>query len=179
MKQNILISCTLQVLFWGLVSAKDSIKGVNSTDKTAAENQAELKKWQASAEGKKYAEWQQSAAGKKVYANEEKIKKAISTFSKMEAEIIALSLPTDAKLGNGMRVQINGAEYLLRFMSSSLAEIKQTAEQVKGLKVHDQIVIKSRNVSHAPKYAYPIITCDYLEHAGKIIYKRVMLKGTC
>ena len=179
MKQNILISCTLQVLFWGLVSAKDSINEANSTGKTAAANQAELKKWQASAEGKKYAEWQQSAAGKKVYASEEKIKKAISTFSKMEAEVIALSLPTDAKLGIGMMIQINGADYILRFMSSSIAEIKQTAAQVKGLKVHDKIVIKSRNVSHAPKYAYPIITCDYLEHAGKIIYKRIPRKGGC
>jgi len=40
MKQNILIICILQVLFWGLVSAKDSIKAANSTDKTATENQA-------------------------------------------------------------------------------------------------------------------------------------------
>ena len=179
MKQNILISCTLQVLFWGLVSAKDSINAANSTDKTAAENQAELKKWQASAEGKKYAEWQHSSAGKKVYASEQKIKKQLHDYTNINAVVSSLNLPKDAKLGIGMMIQINGSEYILRFMSSSLAEIKQTAAQVKGLKVHDQIVIKSRNVSHAPKYAYPIITCDYLEHAGKIIYKRIPRKGGC
>jgi hypothetical protein len=40
-------------------------------------------------------------------------------------------------------------------------------------------MIKSRGVSHAPKYAYPIIGGDYIEKNGKLIFKRTPAKGGC
>ena len=52
-------------------------------------------------------------------------------------------------------------------------------EQLHSLKVDDKIIIRSRNVSHAPKYAYPIVSGDYVERDSKIIYKRIPRKGGC
>ena len=40
-------------------------------------------------------------------------------------------------------------------------------------------MIKSRGVSHAPKYAYPIIAGDNIEKDGKLIFKRASGKEGC
>jgi hypothetical protein len=45
--------------------------------------------------------------------------------------------------------------------------------------VADKIIIRSHNVSHAPKYAYPIISAEYVERDSKVIFKRVPRKGGC
>ena len=45
--------------------------------------------------------------------------------------------------------------------------------------INDKIIIKSRNVSHAPRYAYPIVSGDYVERNSKIIYKRIPRKDGC
>jgi hypothetical protein len=72
-------------------------------------------------------------------------------------------------------VKLNGDDYILSFGP----EMKNEFEQLHKLKVQDKIMIKSRGVSHAPKYAYPIIAGDNIEKDGKLIYKRTPGKGGC
>lgn len=72
-------------------------------------------------------------------------------------------------------VRINENDYILNFSPESNDEL----QQLRTLKVNDKIIIRSRNVSHAPKYAYAIISGDYVERNGKMVYKRVLRKGGC
>jgi hypothetical protein len=72
-------------------------------------------------------------------------------------------------------VKIKGEDYILSFG----VESKNEFEQLHKLKVNDKIIIRSHNVSHAPKYAFPIVAGDNIERNGKLIYKRVPGKGGC
>jgi hypothetical protein len=72
-------------------------------------------------------------------------------------------------------VKMKGEDYILSFGPA----LKNEFEQLHQLKVNDKIMIKSRGVSHAPKYAYPIIGGDYIEKNGKLIFKRAPAKGGC
>ncbi|MDQ7948016.1 MAG: hypothetical protein REI93_04205 [Pedobacter sp.] len=72
-------------------------------------------------------------------------------------------------------VKINGEDFILSFGLEEPMEFKQ----LHSLKVNDSILIKSHVVSHAPKYAYPIVSGDYVERDGKVIYKRKPRKGGC
>ena len=89
----------------------------------------------------------------------------------MEAVVTSLSLPPGSLLGFGVMARINGDDYILRFDNE--------LQQLHSLKVNDKIIIKSHNVSHAPKYSYPIVSGDYIEQDSKIIYKRAPRKGGC
>ena len=93
----------------------------------------------------------------------------------MEAVVTALSLPPGSRLGFGVMIRINGDDYILNFGPEKSNEL----EQLQSLKVNDKIIIRSRNVSHAPKYAYPIVSGDYVERDSKIIYKCAPRKGGC
>jgi len=147
-----------------------------SIDKSAVDlKKAALKKWEATPEGMNFKKWEVSSAGKKVYAAEAKIKKSIREYSNMEAVITSLSLPPGSRLGFGVMVKMNGEDYILSFGP----ELKNEFEQLHKLKVNDKIMIKSRGVSHAPKYAYPIIAGDNIEKNGKLIFKRIPGKGGC
>lgn len=179
MKKVIYALILLLVVVSGLVFANCEIK--NETSKklipkplSAAEMKAELKKWEATPEGIKFKNWEASPAGKKVYAAEAKIRKHITDSTNMEAVVTALSLPPGSRLGFGVMVRINGDDYILNF-----APEKSQLEQLHSLKVNDKIIIRSRNVSHAPKYAYPIVSGDYVERDSKIIYKRLPRKDGC
>ena len=92
----------------------------------------------------------------------------------MEAVITSLSLPPGSRLGFGVMARINGDDYIVTFDT----EESQLA-QLHSLKLADKIMIRSRSVSHAPKYAYPIVSCEYAERDGKVIFKRVPRKGGC
>lgn len=151
-------------------SPKKSIVTSPVDDKKAA-----LKKWEATPEGMKFKKWEASAAGKKVYAAEAKIRKSIREYTNMEAVITSLSLPPGSRLGFGVMVKLNGEDYILSFGP----ELKNEFEQLHKLKVNDKIMLKSRGVSHAPKYAYPIIAGDNIEKDGKLIFKRSPGKGGC
>jgi hypothetical protein len=70
--------------------------------------------------------------------------------------------------------KIDGVDYIVNFPAE-----KSQLPQLRSLKVNDKIIIKSRSVSHAPKYAYPIVSGDYVERDGKIIFKRIPRKGGC
>ena len=167
------------VVVSGLVFANREIKNEPSKKITpkplsAAEREAELKKWEATPEGIKYKKWEVSPAGQKVYAAEAKIRKNITDSTNMEGVVTSLSLPPGSRLGFGVMVRINGDDYILNF-----APEKSQLEQLHSLQVNDKIIIRSRNVSHAPKYAYPIVAGDYVERDSKIIYQRVTRKDGC
>jgi hypothetical protein len=167
------------VVVSGLVFANRETKNETSNKSTpkppsVAERQAALKQWEATPAGLMYKQWEVSTAGKKVYAAEAKLWKHINDSTNMEAVVTSLSLPPGSRLGFGVMARINGDDYILRFEPE-----KSQLEQLHSLKVDDKIIIRSHNVSHAPKYAYPIISGDYVERDGKIIFKRIPRKGGC
>jgi hypothetical protein len=167
------------VVVSGLVFANREIKNETFKQSTlkplsAAEREAALKKWEATPDGIKYKKWEASPAGKKVYAAEANIRKHIKDSTNMEAVVTSLSLPTGSRLGFGVMARINGDDYIVRFEPE-----KSQLEQLRSLKVNDKIIIRSRTVSHAPKYSYPIVSGDYVERDSKVIFKRVRRKGGC
>ena len=179
MKKVIYALILLLVVVSGLVFANREIKNETSKRSTpkplsAAEREAELKKWEATPDGVKFKEWEASPAGKKVYAAEDKIWKHIKDYTNMEGVVTSLSLPPGSRLGFGVMVRINGDDYIVKFEPE-----KSQLEQLHSLKVNDKIIIKGHAVSHAPKYSYPIVWGDYVERDSKIIYKRAPRKGGC
>ena len=167
------------VVVSGLVFANREIKNETSKRPTpkplsAAEREVELKKWEATPDGVKFKKWEASPAGKKVYAGAAKIWEHISAFTNMDAVITSLSLPPGSRLGFGVMARINGVDYIVTFEPE-----KSQLEQLHSLKVNDKIIIRSHNVSYAPKYAYPIVSAEYVERDSKVIFKRVPRKGGC
>jgi len=164
----------------GLVFANRSIKKGTSENPIskplcATQKDAAMKQWEATPAGMLFKEWEMSPAGQKVYTCEAKIMKSLRDFSNMEGVITSLSLPQGSRLGFGVMVKINEEDYIVNFNAESNDELKQ----LQTLKVNDKIIIRSHNVSHAPRYAYPIVSGDYVERDGKMIYKRVLRKGGC
>jgi hypothetical protein len=167
------------VVVSGLVFANREIKNDTSKKSTpkplsAAERKAELEKWEATPDGIMYKKWEASPAGKKVDAAEAKIWKHIKDYTNMEGVVTSLSLPPGSRLGFGVMVRIDGDDYIVKFEPE-----KSQLEQLHSLKVNDKIIIKSHNVSHAPKYSYPIVSGEYVERDSKVIFKRVPRKGGC
>jgi hypothetical protein len=146
-----------------------------ANNESKLDNKAALKKWEATPEGIFFKKWESSAAGKKVYASEARIRKSIKEFSNMEAIVTSLTLPAGSRLGYGVMVRIKDEDFILSFGP----DLKNEFDQIRGLKVNDKITIKSHSVSHAPKYAYPIVAGDYVERDGKLLYKRIPGKGGC
>ncbi|HKO79689.1 MAG TPA: hypothetical protein VJU78_04800 [Chitinophagaceae bacterium] len=167
------------VVVSGLVFANREIKNETSKKSTpkplsAAEREAEVKKWEATPGGIMYKKWEASPEGKKVLAGAAKIRKHISDSTNMEAVVTSLSLPPGSRLGFGVMARIDDDDYIVKFDPE-----KSQLEQLHSLKVNDKIIIRSHSVSHAPKYSYPIVSCDYVERDSKIIYKRAPRKGGC
>ena len=180
MKKLIYVLILSMVVVGGLVFANREIKNEPSKKATqqplsAAEREAEVKKWEATPAGIAYKKWEASPQGEKVLADAAKISKHIRDSSDLEAVVTSLSLPPGSRLGFGVMISINGDDYILSFGLENANEF----EQLHSLKVNDKIIIRSRNVSHAPKYSYPIVSGDYVELDGKIIYKRIPRKGGC
>ena len=176
MKKGIYALILSLVVVSGLVFANREIKNEGSKKSspkplTDAEKNAAMKQWEATPEGIKFKKWETSAEGKKVYAAEANIRKHIQDYTNMEAVVTSLSLPPGSRLGFGVMARINGDDYILRFDNE--------LQQLHSLKVNDKIIIKSHSVSHAPKYAYPIISGEYAERDGKLIYKHAPRKGGC
>jgi len=176
MKKGIYALILSLVVVSGLVFANREIKNEGSEKSspkplTDAEKNAAKKQWEATPEGIKFKKWETSPEGKKVYAAEAKIWKHIQDYTNMEAVVTSLSLPPGSLLGFGVMARINGDDYILRF--------DDELQQLPSLKVNDKIIIKSHSVSHAPKYAYPIISGEYAERDGKLIYKHAPRKGGC
>jgi hypothetical protein len=179
MKKLILALMLPLVVVSGIVFANREIKNETSQKSTpkplsAAEMKAEREKWEATPDGINFKKWEASPAGKKVYAAESKIRNHINDSTDMEAVVTSLSLPPGSRLGFGVMVRINGADYIVKFEPEN-----SQLEQLHSLKVNDKIILRSHNVSHAPKYSYPIVTGDYVERDSKVIFKRVPRKGGC
>jgi len=167
------------VVVSGLVFANREIKNetakkTSSKPLSIAERKAEMKKWEATPDGIRYKKWEASPAGEKVLAGAAKIRKHINAFTDMDAVVTSLSLPPGSRLGFGVMARINGEDYILKFEPE-----KSQLEQLHSLKVNDKIIIRSHNVLHAPKYSYSIVSCEYVERDGKVIFKRVPRKGGC
>ena len=163
------------VVVSGIVFANREIKNETSNKSTPKPlSAAERKKWEATPDGINFKKWEASPAGKKVYVAEAKIRKHIADSTNMEAVVTSLSLPPGSRLGFGVMARIDGVDYIVKFEPE-----KAQLEQLHSLKVNDKIIIKSHSVSHAPKYSYPIVSCDYVERDSKVIFKRVPRKGGC
>jgi hypothetical protein len=150
-------------------SKKSTSKPPSSTDRKAA-----LQRWLATPDGIKYKRWEASPEGKKVYAGEAKIREHLNSFTNMKAIVTSLSLPPGSRLGFGLMARIDGVDYIIKFDPE-----KSQLEQLQSLKVNDKLIIRSHYVSHAPKYSYPIVSGDYVERDGKVIFKRIPRKGGC
>ncbi|MFC1225936.1 hypothetical protein ACFE6N_19190 [Pedobacter sp. BG31] len=166
------------VVVSGLVFANREIKNeskrLSSKPISAAQRDAEKKKWEVSPDGIKFKKWESSPTGKNVHASAAKIRKDISEFTDMEAVVTALTLPPGSRLGFGVMARINGADYIVNFE----AEKSQLA-QLHSIKINDKIMVRSRNMSYAPKYSYPIVSAEYVERDNKVIFKRLPRKGGC
>lgn len=167
------------VVVSGLVFANREIKNDTSKKSTpkplsAAEREAERKKWEASPDGVNFKKWEASPAGIKVLAGIAKIRTQTNAFTNMEAVITSLSLPPGSRLGFGVMARINGDDYIVKFDPE-----KSQLEQLRSLKVNDKIIIRSHNVLYAPKYSYPIVSGEYVERDGKVIFKRIPRKDGC
>ena len=188
MKKIIYTLILLLVVVGGLVFANREIKketSKNSIPKphSAAEKETALKEWEATPAGIMFKKWEASPAGKKVLAGAAKISKHTSAFTNMEAVVTSLSLPPGSRLGFGVMARINCDDYILSFglekSDKNFLNFNNEFQQLHSLKVNDKISIRSHSVSHAPKYAYPIVSGDYVERDSKIIYKRIPRKGGC
>jgi hypothetical protein len=180
MKKAIYALILTLVVVSGLVFANREIK--NETSKksaprplSAAEMKAAKKKWEATPDGINFKKWKASPEGQKVLAGAAKIRNHISDSTKMETFVTSLSLPPGSRLGFGVMVRINGDDYILSFGLVKSNEF----QQLHSLKVDDKIIIRGHSVSYAPKYSYPIVSGDYVERDGKIIYKAPPRKGGC
>jgi len=140
---------------------------------SAAEKNAERKKWEATPDGIAFNQWKKSPEGQKVLAGAAKIRKHTIDSTTMEAVVTSLSLPPGSRLGFGVMVSINGDEYILSFGPKKSDEF----QQLRSLKVNDKITLRSHVVSYAPKYAYPIVSGNYVERDGQLIYKAIPGKG--
>jgi len=179
MKKAIYALILLLVLLSGLVLANRGFKNEISERSmpkslSASEINTELIKWEATSDGIKYKKWEASPEGEKVLAGAAKISNRISDSSNMEAVVTSLSLPPGSRLGFGVMARIDSVDYIVTFEPE-----KSQLDQLLSLKVNDKIIIRSHSVSYAPKYLYPIVSCDYVERDSKIIYKRTPRKGGC
>ncbi|RCH56198.1 hypothetical protein DJ568_05530 [Mucilaginibacter hurinus] len=193
MKKNIYALILPLVVVSGLVFANhenknDDPKKPSQKSLTATEKSAGRRKWEASPDGIAFNKWKASPEGQKVYAGAAKIKKHIAAFTKMEAVVTSTSLPPGSRLGFGVMVRIKDDDYILTFDVENHQPdhllLKFDAENhlldnLHSLKVNDELTIKSRSVSYAPKYSYPIVSADYVERDNKLIYKRIPRKGGC
>lgn len=163
----------------GCEAKSDNAKKSNKKPLAATETKSELKKWEASPDGQMYLKWKASPAGQKVMTGTNKINKSIRNFSEMKAVVTSLTLPPQSNLGYGIMINIDGEDYILTFPFEQSENATKEYAQVKNLKVNQILTIKSNSVSHAPKYAYPIISGDHVALDGKVIFKRKPNKNGC
>ena len=168
------------VVVSGLVFANrefqnETSKKVTSKPLSAAEMKSERERWEATPDGIKYKKWEASPGGQKVLAGAAKIKAQVNAAANMEAVVTSLTLPPGSRLGFGVMARINNVDYILSFGLENANEF----QPLHDLKVNDKIIIRSHSVSWAPKYAFPIVSVDYVERDKKIMYKRAPRKGGC
>jgi hypothetical protein len=137
-----------------------------SAGKNAA---AELKKkWQASPDGVKYRQWEDSPEGRKVRTSYNRVKKQIRNFAGMEAVISSLTFERDFGKSAGPKwiiVKISGDDYMMQFTPKEF-------QKLNSLRVNDTIMVKSRSAGFSPNHPFLILSGDYMEKNGKILFER-------
>ncbi|MCZ8071127.1 MAG: hypothetical protein ACK5YT_14685 [Bacteroidota bacterium] len=142
---------------------------------SAAEVQAVVKKWEATPEGINFKKWEASLAGQRVLASAAKINGLLKDSSDVAAFVTSLSPPSGSRLGFAVTVRMKGDDYILSFGPLQSNEF----QQLRTLKVNDEIIVRSHFVSYAPRYSYPIVTGNYVARGSEIIYKAPPRKGGC
>ncbi len=142
---------------------------------TAAEKNTAVKNWEATAGGNAYKKWKSSQQGINILASAANVNKQVKNERLVDAVVTSASLPAGARLGYGLMVKVEGEDCILSFG----VENAQLFLPLQRLQVNDKIRIKVKAVLHAPKYAYPILSGDYVEQSGRVLYKRVPRKGGC
>ena len=178
MKKTIYVLILSLVVVSGLVFANREIKNETKPSPkplSIADRKARLderKKWEASPDGIKYKEWEVSPEGKKVHASHDKISKYIKAFTNMEAVVTSVTFQRNGK-SSGIKwliVRINGEEYMMQF-------IPKEFQQLNSLKVNDKIIVRSRSAGYSPNHPYLIVSGDYIERNGQVLFKREFNKN--
>ncbi len=132
----------------------------------------ERKKWEASPDGIKYKAWQVSPEGKKVHASHDKIRKYLKAFTNMEAVVTSVTFRRNGKSSaiKWLIVRINGEEYMMQFSPKDF-------QQFKSLKVNDKIILRSHSAGYSHNHPYLIVSGDYIEQNGKVLFKRDFSKN--
>ncbi len=179
-KKNVIyVLILLLVVVSGLVFANQEVKNEikpspRSSFVTDKKVSLEGKtKWENTPDGIRFKLWENSPAGKKVNVSHDKIRKNLKDFTRMDAVISALSLPpkVDGSSGpKGLMVRIKGEEYMMQFGSKEF-------QKLNSLKLNDKIVLRSRSAGRSPNHRYLIISGDYIERNGKVIFKRDFSKN--
>ena len=178
-KKTIYVLILPLVVVSGLVFANREIKNETKPSPkplSIADRKADLderKKWEASPDGIKYKELEVSPEGKKVHASHDKIKNYIKAFTNMEAVVTSVTFQRANAKSSGPKwliVRINGEEYMMQF-------IPKDFQQLNSLKVNDKIIVRSRSAGYSPNHPYLIISGDYIERNGKILFKRDFSKN--
>lgn len=176
MKKNMYVLILLLVVVSGLVFANREIQS-SPKSLPIAEKKANIvdgrKKWEASPDGIKYKEWEASPEGKKVYASHDKIRKYIKDFTNMEAVVTSVTFQRANAKTSGPKwliVRIEGETYMMQF-------IPKDFEQLKILKVNDKIIVRSHSVGYSHNHPYLIVSGDYIEQNGKVLFKRDFSKN--
>lgn len=177
MKKAIYALALSLVVAGGLVFAnrdgkKDIPKKATPRPLTAAEMEAEKKKWEATPAGIKYKQWEASPIGTKVLDDAGKVRKQINASENMAAVITALSLPPGSRLGFGVMARIDGTDYIVTFEPE-----KSQLAPLQSLKVGNKLMIQGHGVSFAPKYSYAIVAVEYAERDSKMIFKHAPREG--
>ena len=63
-------------------------------------------------------------------------------------------------------VKISGEEYMMQFSPKEF-------QNLSTLKVDDKIIVRSHSAGHSPNHPYLILSGDYIEQNGKVLFKRV------
>ncbi len=178
MKKNLYLLILPLVVVSGLLFANCEIKTETAPSPKAlsiADNsvgQDEKKKWEASPDGLKYKEWEASPEGIKVHASHDKIRANIKAFTNMEAVVTSVTFQRDgAKSGpKWLIVRIGGEEYMMQFTPEEF-------RQLNSLKVNDNIIVRSRSAGYSNHHPYLIVSGDYIEQNGRVLFKRDFSKN--
>lgn len=148
---------------------------------TAAEKTAAIKAWEDTPAGIYFRLWEGTTTGKKIIADAAKIKRTMADQTEIEAVVTSLKLPSGSRLGLGVMVKIDDSDYILSFGPDITMDgtIKEEYKPLHSLKVQDKIRIKIGGVSKAPKYAFPILSGNYVSRNGRVIFEKAQGEGRC
>ncbi|MFN8843790.1 MAG: hypothetical protein ACK5WV_09335 [Chryseotalea sp.] len=180
MKKSICILLLALVVISGIVLAKRQNENKNTEKATSkalatAATTTAFQNWEATPEAIDFRKWQNSSEGKNVLAAAASIAKHVKDSSAMHAIVTSLTLPPGSRLGYGILVSINSNSYILSFGALRPDEF----QHLRSLSVNDTITIKSKYISYAPKYAYPILSGNYVELNNKVIFTKPYNKNGC